>query len=281
MTVASTTNRIAYAGNGATLAFSFPYFFTKKADLLVLGTDASGVITTYALTTHYTIAAATAANGTYPSGSTVTFLIAPATGTTITLIRVPDFLQATHWVDADADPAAVKELAFDKLTLEVQRLKEQMARAVVLPDGFTATFDPTLPPVLSPGDSLFVNSAGTAWQSGTPTAFTLANNQSSAADVTGLLFDGTLTQSFVVEYFIYRKTTSTGATELSSRGMMIGAYSPVAATWEMSVGPQVGDAGITFSITAAGQVQYSSTNITGTASVSKMTSFKRTLGVLT
>ncbi len=280
MTVASTTNRIAYAGNGATLAFSFPYFFTKKADLLVLGTDTSGVITTYALTTHYTIPASTLGNGTYPSGSTVTFLVAPATGTTVTIIRIPDFLQATHWVDADADPAAVKELAFDKLTLEVQRLKEQMARAVVLPDGFTSTFDPTLPPVLSPGDELFVNSAGTAWQSGSPSTFSIVNNQSSVADVTGLLFSGAVTQSFVAEYFIYRNTTSTGATELASRGMMIGAYSPVAATWEMSVGPQVGDAGITFSITAAGQVQYTSTNITGTAATSKMSFFKRTLGVL-
>lgn len=159
MTVAATTNRVPYSGDGVSTVFSFPYFLIQKADLLVLGFNtANGQITTYALTTDYTIAGTAAANGTYPSGVNVTMLVPPATGTTLVLVRIPDFLQSTHWVDADPDPSAVKELAYDKLTLEVQRLKDQMARAVLLPDGYAGSFSPALPSVI-PANSPIVTSA--------------------------------------------------------------------------------------------------------------------------
>jgi hypothetical protein len=110
--------------------------------------------------------------------------------------------------------------------------------------------------------------------------FTLANNQASAANVTGLSFAGASVRSFVVEYDIYRNTTSTGATELAETGQLIGVYSSVAGTWEMTQAPVVGAAGVTFTITNAGQVQYASTNITGTAGTSKMNFAYRTKAVL-
>lgn len=111
--------------------------------------------------------------------------------------------------------------------------------------------------------------AGAAYIS--PTEFTIANNQSAAANVTGLLFAGASVRSFVVEYQVYRNTTGGGATELAETGFLKGTYSTVAASWEMANYDCVGDAGILFSITAGGQVQYTSTNITGSAATSKMT----------
>lgn len=181
MTVPATTNRVPYAGNGVTLAFSFPYFLIQKPDMLVYSyVTATGIVTLKALTTDYTISGTAAADGTYPSGVTVNMIVAPATGTTLVLVRAPDFLQGVHWVDADPDPSAVKELAFDKLTIEVQRLKDQMARAFQLYDGFSGTFNPVLEQGLIVANYiLVVNAAGTG--------FTLASSSTVVGSATGLL----------------------------------------------------------------------------------------------
>lgn len=111
------------------------------------------------------------------------------------------------------------------------------------------------------------------------TSFTVANNQVAAANVTGLAFAGGATvRSFFVDYEIYRNTTSTGATELSESGLLIGTYKPVAGTWEMVQAPVAGDAGVTLSITSGGQIQYTSTSITGTPASSFMKFKARTMG---
>lgn len=111
------------------------------------------------------------------------------------------------------------------------------------------------------------------------TSFTIANNQSSPSDVTALVFDGSEVRSFEVDYQIYRNTTGGGATELAERGKLLAVYSSVAASWEMTQAPVVGSAGVTFTITTAGQIQYTSTNITGTPDTSAMKFQARTMGV--
>lgn len=100
--------------------------------------------------------------------------------------------------------------------------------------------------------------------------FDLKNNQSSTADIDDFQFDSTKAGSVYVDYLIQRITTSTGAVELMERGSMFINYRPTALTWDMLImttGPD--DAGITFSISATGQVGYQSTNELGTASVSR------------
>lgn len=110
------------------------------------------------------------------------------------------------------------------------------------------------------------------------TSFTIANNQSSAANVTGLAFAPVSIGGFTVEYRIYRNTTSTGATELSEYGTLMGTYSPVAGTWELTQN-NVGNAGVTFTITNGGQVQYTSTDITGTPDASTMKFKARSISI--
>jgi hypothetical protein len=165
MTVSTTANRATYTGNGSTTTFSFPYFLIQFADLLITSLDASGNILTYVLNTDYTLSGTAAANGTYPSGVTATFGTAPASPLIVSLIRVPDNKQATTWVDGDPDPAAVKMLAFDKLTLEVQRCADLLLRTVILQDPYLlANFNPALPVGgYTPGYSLAINSAGTGF----------------------------------------------------------------------------------------------------------------------
>jgi hypothetical protein len=98
------------------------------------------------------------------------------------------------------------------------------------------------------------------------TTFTIVNNQVAAANVTGLLFDGTTVKMAVVDYRIRRRTSGGGADERVQGGSFVALYKPTAATWSITPGPQSGDdAGVTFSITNAGQVQYVSDNQSGTA----------------
>lgn len=161
MSVSSTTNRVPFAGDGSSVSFAFPYYFLAKADLLVQTIDADGVIVTKTLNTDYTITATAAANGTYPSGGTVVFGAAPATGLTVSIVRDPSRTQGTSWVDGDPDPASVKETAFDKLTLLVQRLFDLAGRSIRLPDGFSASFSTELPSVIPAAAFLKSNADGT------------------------------------------------------------------------------------------------------------------------
>jgi hypothetical protein len=120
------------------------------------------------------------------------------------------------------------------------------------------------------------------------TQFTVANNQVAAASVTGLLFAGASVRSFEADVQIYRNTTGGGATELSARCKLIGTYKTVAASWDLTVSNVTGEeivdfgpAGLLFSITSAGQVQYTSSNMTGTAATSKLKFRYSTMGIET
>lgn len=104
------------------------------------------------------------------------------------------------------------------------------------------------------------------------TPFTISNNTSSSANVTGALFDTTKVRAAIIDYSIYR---STSTTELSEVGTIYLTYKSTAGTWDMSQ-TYGGDSGVTFSITAGGQLQFTSTNLSGTGYVGKMKFSART-----
>ena len=92
------------------------------------------------------------------------------------------------------------------------------------------------------------------------TKFTMTNNQSSAADITGFIFDTTNDKGMKIEYSIERLGTAdlqeTGEIEVSFDGtnfQQARSFSGV-------------EAGITFSLTAGGQLQYISTDNAGSTS---------------
>jgi len=107
---------------------------------------------------------------------------------------------------------------------------------------------------------------------------TIVNNQSSAANVTGLVFDKTQVGAAFIDYFIVRKTSTENLTEA---GVMTATYDDSIAGWILSVGPVAAnnDSGVILTITTTGQIQYTSTNLTGTPVTSKMKFKARTLGV--
>lgn len=114
---------------------------------------------------------------------------------------------------------------------------------------------------------------------GVENSFTLANNQSAAADIEGLKVNSRAVSMAIVEFLVQRVTTSTGATELIEAGSFILSYNPTANDWNISLtninAPD--NSGVDFTVTALGQVQYTSTNITGTASISRVVWRMRTL----
>lgn len=131
-----------------------------------------------------------------------------------------------------------------------------------------------------PWQNFFRNLFERVFSLGIETSFPLANNQSVAADIAGLQFDYKKTQHAIIEYVIQRIVGPTiSPTEAIQCGSFAVVYKPFAATWHIvnigSTGPD--SAGITFSITTGGQVQYTSTNMTGSANVSKITYRARSL----
>jgi len=180
MTISSTTNRVSYTGNGVTTAFAFSNPFQVQADLKVLLVLIStGAETLQTITTHYTISGTTT-NGVYPNGGTVNMVTAPSALYKLVIYREPALTQAIDLVENDALPAETLEQGLDKAVLITQRLDERLDRAITLPDGFTATFSPTLPADINTANAaLVVNAAGDGWDVG-PTTTEIADAEANA-----------------------------------------------------------------------------------------------------
>lgn len=162
MSLSAATRRVSYAGNGSTTAFSFPYKFFANADIVVvLRVNSTGVETTKTITTHYTVTGVGES-----AGGTVTMVTAPAVGETLTLYADPAIAQGLDLTENDSLPAESVEAQLDKLVIMLQRLKDRVDRTVRLTDGYSASFDPKLPALLTADSTIVVNDAGTAFELG-------------------------------------------------------------------------------------------------------------------
>lgn len=92
------------------------------------------------------------------------------------------------------------------------------------------------------------------------TIFSFTNNQSSAANVTGISADGSQETGMRIKYAIKRDGTS----DLRESGLLEATYDGTA--WNLTQEYSGQDSGVTFSITAAGQLQYTSTDNAGSSS---------------
>lgn len=110
-------------------------------------------------------------------------------------------------------------------------------------------------------------------------SFPLVNNQAAPADIDGLKVNSRAVSFATFDYLVQRVTTGVGATELIESGTINLTYRPTDEDWDRSVviGELPDDAGIEFTVTADGQVQYTTSNITGTASISRVIWRMRTM----
>lgn len=90
------------------------------------------------------------------------------------------------------------------------------------------------------------------------TSATLSNNQTSAANIPGLLFNTAQVEAVEIDYFITR-TFDSGTSTTVERGKILGVYDGS----DFFISTQaVGDAGVSISVLSSGQFQYTSTDLT-------------------
>lgn len=92
---------------------------------------------------------------------------------------------------------------------------------------------------------------------------TIANNQSSPANVTGMAIDSVISTSAKIQAEISRLT---GTNEALARGTISLIWRRLSSTWDIVTEWQGDDPGLTLTVTTTGtvaQVQYASTNISG------------------
>jgi hypothetical protein len=109
------------------------------------------------------------------------------------------------------------------------------------------------------------------------TQFTINNNQTSPEDIDGLFFDKNIVRSAIVTYQIYRKTTGIDAVELAEAGTIKCIYLDTAGIWNITKESN-GDAEVEITMNNAGQLRYTSSDITGTPSISAMRFRASTIG---
>ena len=117
MTVSTTTNKVNYIGNGVATTFAIPFPFLEKEHLTVrqLLNDIQTERTDWTV-----------------SGGNMVFETAPADGAQILIMREVPLTQETDYRENEILPAETLERNFDKLTMQVQQLKEQSDRALLL-----------------------------------------------------------------------------------------------------------------------------------------------------
>lgn len=128
MTVSSETKRKDYAGNGSTINFATGFRFLENTHVrVILTVDATGAESVQTETTNYTLTGAG-----NDLGGTVSMLVAPASGETLTIKRSVPLTQGTDYVENDNFPAQSHEDALDKLTMIVQQIQEELDRSLKL-----------------------------------------------------------------------------------------------------------------------------------------------------
>ena len=115
MTVSSAQSYVEYSGDGATKAFTIPFYFLLNTDIGVMIADASGNVTDLVNGTNFSVTGQGDS-----SGGTVTLNTAYAAGNTILVYRNPPVTQETKYYENGKFPANSHEKALDKLTMLIQ-----------------------------------------------------------------------------------------------------------------------------------------------------------------
>ena len=135
MTVSTNTNKIAYAMNGSTTAFSFPFKIFETSDIVAIITDTTtGVETTLTETTDYTVSAP---GNDYTSGGTVTVVDSQSSDYTLTIKREVPYTQDTDYVEGGPFPVESIENSLDRAVMLAQQNQEADSRALTIPEGET------------------------------------------------------------------------------------------------------------------------------------------------
>jgi hypothetical protein len=152
MTISSQTRKAGpFIGNGTTTAFPFSFKVFAATDLQVVRANSAGVETILTLNSDYTVTLN--ANQTSNPGGTVTLSAALATGSTMVMTSVIEYLQPTDLTNQGGFYPAVINTSLDRLTMLTQQLKEQVDRSAKLPITNPADADALVADIVRIADS--------------------------------------------------------------------------------------------------------------------------------
>lgn len=142
MTISSTTLRSpasgGYACNGSVVTFAGTFPLLAQGDVRVILTDSSGNESDLVLTTDYTVSPT---GGSYPcTAFTVTTVSTYASGYSITLLQNLATTQPTDYGNSGPYYPNIHETSFDRSTLQIQKMQEEVDRAIKVPA--SSTLDP-------------------------------------------------------------------------------------------------------------------------------------------
>lgn len=192
MTVANTSARIQYNGNGVTTQFSVPFEFLNSAsNIEVIFTDTDGSDTTWVEGTQYDTIDTngdsvidTVEVNTSPTDYT------PASGTKITIKLNMAFTQPTDFAAGGAISSSSIETALDKSRSLDKQLQEQLNRSALLKES-TTTSGPLTMPEPAALKVLRFNSAGTDLEAVPLAEIDVFSGPASSTDNAVPRFDGT------------------------------------------------------------------------------------------
>lgn len=160
MTISSNIRKAGpFTGNGSTAAFPFYFKVFQASDLLVVQLDSdTNIETTLALTTNYTVSL-NADQDSNPGGTVTLVAGALAVGYKLTITSDIGNLQPTDLTNQGGFYPEVIEDSFDRSTIQIQQLAEDMSRALIIPLSSTAS---TSVPYPEANTVIGWNSTGTA-----------------------------------------------------------------------------------------------------------------------
>lgn len=141
MTVASALNRKTFAGDDVTTSFgTSPVVFFETSNLQVyVVDDTTGADTLLVENTDYTVSGGDGSTGTIDLSGGSSPHGALLTGTTLVILRVLPYTQTDDLVNNSISDAEVVEERFDRTTMMVQQLAEELDRVVRLSPAETGT----------------------------------------------------------------------------------------------------------------------------------------------
>lgn len=138
--ISTTTSRVAYTGDGSTVAFPVPFPFFAATDLAVVErTIATGAEVAKALGTDYTVAGGGGETG------TVTAAVAPASSVQWIIRRATARTQLVDFVSNDPLPAEQQEAALDRAVMRDQEIDDAASRSLRFPPTDDIGLDAELP----------------------------------------------------------------------------------------------------------------------------------------
>jgi hypothetical protein len=140
MTVSTVYEPDQYLGNGVTTVFPITNQFYVNTDIIATSTViATGVNTVLALTTDYTLA------GGSGSAGSLTTLVAPASGTRLTIEVSLPYTQESDYIDGNEILAETVETSFDRSVIQTQQLRAILSRTAAFPVTYSSGYNAVLP----------------------------------------------------------------------------------------------------------------------------------------